>query len=94
MRKPIRQLVVDGRAFRWVLPGNALDHAELVHLTVFAEERGQELWIDPYAWELEIRPKTIAAAIRFALKNGWTPGTAGAPFRLGHRDGDFFVVAP
>ena len=77
-----------------MLPGNAIDHAKPVHIVVFTEGRGQELQIDPYAWALEIRPRTIAAAIRFALQRGWHPDEAGAPFRLGHRDGKFFNADP
>ena len=92
MRKRVRNIVVDGCTFRWVLPGNTLYQSKLVAIVVFGTQRGRMLQIDPYAWALEIRPKVIAEAIRFALARGWQPEIPGPALRLGFREDGFFVI--
>ena len=92
MKKKLRTIVVDGRRFRWVLPWNSLEFGD-VHVSVFADAHTQALRIDPYPWGFEIRPRSIAAAIRFALGNGWSPDAPGPAFYVALRD-DAFVVLP
>ncbi|CAB1076853.1 hypothetical protein D1AOALGA4SA_4650 [Olavius algarvensis Delta 1 endosymbiont] len=31
------------------------------------------MFIDPFPWSFEIKPSSIASAIRWASNNGWTP---------------------
>jgi hypothetical protein len=40
MKEKLRRIVVDGRQFVWVLPGNSLELGG-VHLSVFASKRTQ-----------------------------------------------------
>jgi hypothetical protein len=93
MRKTLRRIVVDGQPFQWLLPWNSLEFGT-VHLSVFAEKRTQPLRIDPYPWNFEIRPATIANAIRFALRNGWTPAVPGPDFHIAFHEGEFIVLPP
>ena len=84
---------MDGREFRWVLPRNSLEFSE-VHVSVFADKRTQALRIDPYPWAFEIRPQSIAAAIRFAVSNGWSPDEPGPAFYVSFSDDKFVVLPP
>ena len=93
MEKKLKSIVVDGRQFRWVLPGNSLELGE-VHVSVFADKRTQPLRIDPYPWGFEVRPKSVAAAIRFGLSNGWSPDEHGPAFYVSFRDDRFVVLPP
>jgi len=92
MRKPKRRIVVDGREFFWVLPGNSLYTSPEKHITVFAAKRGQVLLIDPYVWSFIPRPKLIADAIRFALSQGWTPEQPGRDIVLRFSEDSFYVL--
>jgi hypothetical protein len=93
MEKKLRRIVVDGRQFGWILPGNSLEFGE-VHISVFADKRTQALRIDRYPWGFEVRPRSIAAAIRFALSNGWSPHEPGPAFYVSFRDDKFVVLPP
>ncbi|WP_041598700.1 hypothetical protein [Hahella chejuensis] len=89
----IRKIVVEGVAYNWCIRGNCLE-SRASHITVFmAEKSGQVLFIDPYAWGVEVRPKTVRDAIIFGLKNGWNPNEKGRPLYLGFQ-GDGFMVLP
>jgi hypothetical protein len=86
-----RNIVVDNEPYEWVLPKNSLFADGDRHIAVYSPSAtGQTLYLDPYAWEFEVRPKTIAAAVRFALGIGWTPNRPAPPLYLGFRNGEFF----
>lgn len=91
-KKHTRQISVDGHSYVWHLNQNSLFFKE-THITI-AESgmAGQILYLDPYPWELEIRPKTIRAAILWAIEKGWTPTKKGPSIYLGYRDGEFFTL--
>ncbi len=88
-----RRLTVDGRAFEWLLPGNEL-FTGVKHIRIRASGvRGQPLFLDPYPWSLEIRPRSIREAILLALAQGWAPeGREGRPLYLGYHRGHFLVL--
>jgi hypothetical protein len=88
---PRRKIVVDEEAYEWVLRDNSLAANGERHVAVYSpSKKGQTLHLDPYAWEFEVRPRTISEAIRFALGIGWTPTSPAPPMYLGFRDDQFF----
>jgi|RhiMetdeSRZDD1v2_1073273.scaffolds.fasta_scaffold744297_2 hypothetical protein len=91
MRHQPRSIVVDNEPYEWVLRHNSLFVDSDRHIAVYSPSaKGQTLYLDPYAWEFEVRPKTIAEAIRFALSIGWTPKAVAPPLYLGFRGEQFF----
>ena len=91
MKARPRKIVVDDEPYEWVLRDNSLSANGDRHVTVYSPSKtGQTLYVDPYAWEFDVRPKTVADAIRFALSIGWTPTSVAPPMYLGFRDTQFF----
>jgi hypothetical protein len=69
-----RKITVNDRGFEWCIRGNDPEMSKGRHITIYLpESQGSALYIDPYAMELEIRPKTVRQAIEFAIKEGWSP---------------------
>ncbi|MEM7432522.1 MAG: hypothetical protein AAF351_11385 [Pseudomonadota bacterium] len=91
-KKHTRQISVDNRSYVWHLNQNSLVFRE-AHITI-AENgvSGQILYLDPYPWGLEIRPKKVRKAILWAIENGWTPAKKGPPMYLGFQNGEFFIL--
>jgi len=88
---PRRNIVVDGEPYEWVVRDNSLYAKGDRHIAVYSPStRGQTLYLDPYAWEFEVRPKAVSDAIRFALSIGWTPKSVGPPIYLGFQGDQFF----
>lgn len=54
--------------------------------------KGAPLYLDPYPWDLEIRPKVVAEAIRFAQAHGWVAGQKGPPIYIGYHDQQFIML--
>ncbi|TXS40424.1 hypothetical protein EAO75_36270 [Streptomyces sp. uw30] len=95
-RKGSRRIVVDGTAYRWRLRGRptyfqglawspctfAVEHAENPSrtLVVTTNQPHPSNWIgretDP------VLPSGVAAAVRLALRDGWTPTAPGSAFHL------------
>ena len=71
-KRGTRQLVVDGASFLWHYDGCCLWCSNDV-ITVGREGVPYVLFIDPVAWHFEFRPAQVVDAIRWALKEGWTP---------------------
>lgn len=92
LRKPFRKIVVAGVEYVWKLRTNSLFHGDDRHIVVCVPSRKSHLLIDPYAWDLEIRPATVASAIQFALSHGWDPLRQSPPLVLGFQNGAFFVL--
>ncbi|MGC4068433.1 MAG: hypothetical protein QM784_28060 [Polyangiaceae bacterium] len=92
VRKPFRKIVVAGAEYVWKLRTNSLLSGGDRHIVVCAASRKSCLLVDPYAWELEIRPLTVASAIQFALSHGWDPLRQAPPLTLGFENGSFFVL--
>ena len=92
MRSRYRKISVLGHRFLWTLRGNTLFGRPTRHIVVRSPERAGHLLVDPYPWELEIRPATVAHAIEFALSHGWDPNRRGPPMTLGYRQEAFLVL--
>ena len=63
---------MDGEDFVWHYDA----HCPWCSNDVFtAGRQGQPhvLFIDPFPWGFELRPKSVAEAIRWAFRQGWTP---------------------
>ncbi len=68
-----RKIVVLENSYIWTLKNNVIDN-ENVYIRVFKENYPNSiLYIDPYSWYFEIRPKTIMNVIIYALNHGWKP---------------------
>lgn len=95
MADRLRQIMVDGRPFRWrfdgvlvVIPG---DHTG-PQLVVDWEWRD---WLEPDGpgdEPLVVTPGFVAAAVQFGLDHGWQPTGGGPPVRLGFQNGAFTVA--
>lgn len=71
-RKGTREIVVDGDAYQWHIPSGRLGWAD-VSLTVGRDGAPHVLHLDPYSWDGVPRPSIVAAAIRWAVGEGWSP---------------------
>lgn len=87
-----RSIIVDGNQYFWVLNGNRIDSKE-THIRVYKEgTTGNILYIDPYNWHFEIRPKFIADAIKYALSIGWTKPDSKAGIYICYDDHQYQVL--
>jgi len=69
-----RKIKVLNEDYLWVLNGNSIDSTRDHHIRIHKKKSTKSsLYLDPYNWHFEIRPKTIEQAILFALANGWHP---------------------
>lgn len=96
VRKGSRRIVVDGRAYRWRLRGRptyseGLAWSPCTFVVEHADNPGTTLVVTtnqphPSNWigrEAEpVLPSGVAAAVRLALRAGWTPTAPGSAFRL------------
>ncbi|MCE3036025.1 hypothetical protein [Streptomyces sp. CMSTAAHL-2] len=96
VRKGSRRIVVDGTAYRWRLRGRptyfqglgwspctfAVEHADTpcMTLAVTIDQPHPSNWIGREA--APVLPSGVAAAVRFALREGWTPTASGSLFHL------------
>lgn len=81
-KRGTRSIVVDGRQLRWTVHRRGrrgCPHCDVMHIIVGADNRkGSFLLLSP--WELldsgiPIKPSGIAAWVRLALADGWSPGS-------------------
>lgn len=88
-----RKIIVERKEYFWVLNSNSIDGIHDHHIRVH-KERGTKsiLYIDPYQWHMEIRPKAIEAAIKFACSKGWNPSKMTKPMYISMNDGEFYVL--
>ncbi|GAA1463787.1 hypothetical protein NE857_00330 [Nocardiopsis exhalans] len=97
LRKGSRRITVDGADYRWRIrhrptysQGNGWTN--LVFAVEYAESPGRALVVEtgnprPDNWlglgpAVSITPVVVAAAIRRALKEGWSPQATGSPHHL------------
>lgn len=77
-KNPKRKIVVNGIEYLWTMRGNCPYNEEACIRVHQGRNTKSILYIDPHPWAFEIRPKSIASAILFALDNGWEPHAANA----------------
>ncbi|WP_431987202.1 hypothetical protein [Streptomyces griseoflavus] len=101
VRKGSRRIVVDGTAYRWRLRGRptysqGLARSPCTFAVERADTRGATLLVTtdqphPSNWTGRVaepvRPSRVAAAVRLALRDGWTPTAPGSAFHLDHSAG-------
>lgn len=96
VRKRSRQIVVDGTAYRWRLRGRptyfqglawspctfAVEHSDTpgMMLVVTTDQPHLSNWLGREAEP--VLPSDVAAAVRLALREGWTPTAPGSAFHL------------
>lgn len=71
-KKHTRKMVVNGDSYQWHRSRKSLYVGD-DRITVGTSNGRFFLFIDPFPHDLVMRPGTIADAIRWAVKNGWTP---------------------
>lgn len=92
MSGSLRSITVEGQRFRWRFDGRLVVVPEGRSSPQLCVEWGWRDWLDPEGAGAELRvvtPRFVAEAIGFALSHGWQPATAGPPFSLSYRDGQF-----
>lgn len=88
-----RKVVVLGNEYYWVLNSNSVDSYKEHHIRVHAERDTKSiLYIDPYPWHLEIRPKTIERAIDFAILSGWNLSDTKKAMYISMNNDEFYVL--
>jgi len=91
-KKHTRKITVNNQTYLWHLNQNRIDGSP-THVTIGIDGKsGQILFLDPYPWSFEIRPRTIQQAITWALEHGWNPIKKSPPLYLGYLDDKFFVL--
>jgi len=76
-----RKIIVDNMNYEWCIRGNSF-WKDGDHITIYKTGiKGTPIYLDPVPWSLEIRPKTIESAIKFALKANWNPAEKGKPLK-------------
>lgn len=71
-KKGTRKITVDGVNYLW----HYAAHCPLCSDDVFTigiAGKPHVLFVDPFPWSFELKPSSIASAIRWAINNGWTP---------------------
>ncbi len=93
-KRGTRKIVVDQEEFVWHYDAHCPYCSDDV-FTAGKEGAPFVLFIDPLAWAFEIRPRSVAAAIRWARKGGWSAeeGPTQA-IALNHKTDEFQWLAP
>ena len=87
-----RKIIVKNIEYNWCIRGDRIDGKEN-HITIFKPlTNGQTLYLDPYPWALEVRPKIVHKAILFAIENHWFPDENRKPIYLGYSNDEFIVL--
>ena len=87
--KSRRIIEVDDRSYIWVLEGNEIFSSERWIIVTLLGTSYSRLYIDPYDYDLEIRPANIALAIKAARKMGWKPENNSGEIRVKYHEGKF-----
>ncbi len=87
--KSKRKIDVDGRSYLWVLEGNEAFSPDRWIIVTLSGTSCSRLYLEPYDHDLEIRPASIAGAIKSARTMGWEPENNSGEIRLRFRQGRF-----
>ncbi len=78
-----RKITVLNEDYFWILDGNSIYGHKEHHIRIYSKKLTKSiLYLDPYNWYFEIKPKTIGKAIMFAIDNGWNPEEKGKEMYL------------
>ncbi|MEO1333807.1 MAG: hypothetical protein AAFV32_09845 [Myxococcota bacterium] len=70
-KKGTRKVTVDGIDYLWHFSGHCLLCSEKV-ITIGREGAPFVLFLDPYAWHFEFRPRSVVEAVKWATSKGWS----------------------
>lgn len=89
-----RKIMVLNKEYLWVLDSNSIDVPKERHIRIHSAKLTKNiLYVDPYNWHFEIRPKTIEQVILFALELGWNPQESGKTWYISIKeDGEFYSL--
>ena len=89
-----REIIVLGKKYYWTLKGNTVHGYKETHIKIHADALTKSiLYLDPYKWHFQIRPKTIEQSILFAKNNGWIPEEKGTTTYLSMNDDGTLIYA-
>ena len=89
--KSKRKIEVDGEFYIWALEGNEVYSSNRwIIITLFGTSHSR-LYIDPYEHDFEIKPSSIAMAIRTAREMGWVPEKNSGEMRVAYSNGTFRI---
>ena len=89
--KNIRNIVVEGKDYYWSLDKNEIYTLGRNIIIGLKGTTYSRLYVDPYAHDFSIGPKSVSKAIRSARKIGWSPESNSGDIHLKSDDGDCFV---
>lgn len=70
--KGTRKITIDGVEYLWHYSGHCPSCSNDV-FTIGLAGKPYVLYIDPFPWSFEIKPSSMAKAVRWAVYKGWTP---------------------
>lgn len=80
---------MDGKSYIWTLEGNEVFSSDRWIIVTLLGTNDSRLYIDPHAYDLEIRPTNIALAIKTAREIGWIPENNSGEIRVRYHEGHF-----
>lgn len=87
-----RKIVVEENEYFWTLENNSICETDR-HIKIHKKGITKSiLYIDPYDWYFEIRPKMIRKAIIYALTNGWSPEMKDCQIYIAMQKNEFYVL--
>jgi hypothetical protein len=89
--KSKRKIEVDGERYIWTLKGNEVYSSNRWIVVTLHDTGHSRLYIDPYDHDFEIKPSSIAMAIRTARQMGWAPEKNSGDMRVEHSSGAFKI---
>lgn len=82
-----RKIVVSEIEYEWCIRGNALYAG---YITIYRPGiNGTAIYLDIIPWGVEIRPRTVAEVIKFAIASNWVPENNGQPLKIGFVNENF-----
>lgn len=90
--KQKRTIEVDNHSYIWVLDGNEIYTADKWIIVTLKGTSYSRLYINPYAYEFEIKPSYIQKAIKYARSSGWRPEENNGEMRLSFNNEEFQII--
>lgn len=87
-----RTIVVSGEIYEWILDGNTIYNSEKWIRIHKGKATKSILFVNPYHWQFEIRPKSIKEAIEFAIGLGWDSEQSTRNLFLDYGEDGFYVL--